>query len=327
MRNEPRLLASLLFVLVICSCDASATERLRVAFPSLGIALSPSWVTLEKGLWRKYGLDVELILLSGGARTVPALLSGSVQILLASDPTVTQAIAQGTDLMKLGVTTNTFGAALLTQPDIESVKDLKGKVLGVARGRDASYARLIKLLRDNGINPNDDVKLLAIGEGPGARLNALKAKVIQGTILSPPLDLVASKEGLRVLEKLDVPTPAGGISTTGNFLRQHRAVLLNFLKGYIEGIHYLLTRKDESIKVLSRYLRNPDMAVVGYFYDEIARRAEKDLRPAPESIRFLNDLVALDEPKAKQLTETDHWDLSLIEQIRKTGFVDQLYRN
>src|SRR5512143_4016590 len=118
MRNEPRLLASLLFVLVICSCDASATERLRVAFPSLGIALSPSWVTLEKGLWKKYGLDVELILLSCGARTVPALLSGSVQILLASDPTVTQAIAQGTNLMKLGVTTNTFGAALLTQPDI-----------------------------------------------------------------------------------------------------------------------------------------------------------------------------------------------------------------
>lgn len=327
MRKQRRFFASLCFALLVCSTEAPAAERLRVAFPSLGIALSPSWVTLDKGLWRKYGLDVELILLSGGARTVPALLSGSVQILLASDPTVTQAIAQGTDLIKLGVTTNTFGAALLTQPDIESVKDLKGKVLGVARGRDASYARLIKLLRDNGINPNEDVKLLAIGEGPGARLNALKAKVIQGTILSPPLDLVASKEGLRVLQKLDVPTPAGGISTTGSFLRQNRAVLLNFLKGYIEGIHYLLTRKDESIKVLSRYLRNPDMAVVGYFYDEIARRAEKDLRPAPESVRFLNELVALDEPKAKQLTETDHWDLSLIEQIRKSGFIDQLYRN
>ncbi len=324
---QPRFIASLFFILLVCSADAPAAEMLRVAFPSLGIALSPSWVTLEKGLWRKYGLDVELILLSGGARTVPALVSSSVQILLASDPTVTQAIAQGTDLIKLGVTTNTFGAALLTQPDIQSVKDLKGKVLGVARGRDASYARLIKLLRDNGINPNEDVKLLAIGEGPGARLNALKAKVIHGTILSPPLDLVASKEGLKVLEKLDVPTPAGGISTTGNLLRQNRAVLLNFLKGYIEGIHYLLTRKDESIKVLARYLRNPDMAVVGYFYDEIARRAEKDLRPAPESVRFLNELVALDEPKAKQLTETDHWDLSLIEQIRKSGFVDHLYRN
>jgi hypothetical protein len=78
--------------------------------------------------------------------------------------------------------------------------------------------------------------------------------------------------------------------------------------------------------VLARYLRNPDMSIVGYFYDDIAHRVERDLRPKPESVRFLNELVALDEPNTRQLGETDHWDLSLIEEIRRSGFVEQLYK-
>ena len=320
-------LLSLVFALCLSLPTASLpAEKQRVAYPSLGLALSPSWVTLEKGFWRKYGLDVELILLSGGGKMVPALVSGSVQILLASDPEVTTAIARGADLTKLGVTTNTFGASLVTQPDIQSIRDLKGKVLGVGRGRDASYTRLVKLLRDNGLNPNDEVKFLAIGQAPSARLQALKARVIQGTVLSPPLDRVAAREGLKLLAQFDAPTPAGGISTTEGFLKQNRALIINFLKGYMEGIHYLLTQKEKSLEVLARYLRNPDMSIVGYFYDDIAHRVERDLRPKAESVRFLNELVALDESNTRQLGETDHWDLSLIEEIRRSGFVEQLYK-
>jgi len=327
MTAKNSYLLSLVFALCLSLPTASLpAEKQRVAYPSLGLALSPSWVTLEKGFWRKYGLDVELILLSGGGKMVPALVSGSVQILLASDPEVTTAIARGVDLTKLGVTTNTFGASLVTQPDIQSIRDLKGKVLGVGRGRDASYTRLVKLLRDNGLNPNDDVKFLAIGQAPSARLQALKAKIIQGTVLSPPLDRVATREGLKLLAQFDAPTPAGGISTTESFLKQNRALIINFLKGYMEGIHYLLTQKEKSLEVLARYLRNPDMSIVGYFYDDIAHRVEKDLRPKPESVRFLNELVALDEPNTRQLGETDHWDLSLIEEIRRSGFVEQLYK-
>jgi len=327
MTAKNSCLLTLVFALCLSLPTASfPAEKQRVAYPSLGLALSPSWVTLEKGFWRKYGLDVELILLSGGGKMVPALVSGSVQILFASDPEVTTAITRGVDLTKLGVTANTFGASLVTQPDIQSIRDLKGKVLGVGRGRDASYIRLVKLLRDNGINPNDEVKFLPIGAAAAARLQALKARVIHGTVLGPPLDQVAAKEGLKLLVKFDAPTPVGGISTTGGFLKQNRSLIINFLKGYMEGIHYLLTQKEESLKVIARYLRNPDMSIVGYFYDDIADRVERDLRPKPESVRFLNELVAADNPNTMLLGETDHWDLSLIEEIRRSGFVEQLYK-
>jgi NitT/TauT family transport system substrate-binding protein len=306
---------------------ADAAEKLRVAYPAVAPGSTPSWVTADKKIWQKYGLEVEPILVSGGARAVPALIGQSVQFLIGSDTGVTTASLQGIPLARLGVTMNTLGSSLLTQPNIQSVQELKGKVLGISRGRDASYVRLAKLLRDNGLNPNEDVKFLSIGGGEGGRLSALKAGVIHGTMMFPPLDLIGKNDGLKVLAKFDVPTPGGGISTTAVFLKQNRKLVLDFLKGYIEGIHYMINHKPDSLQVLQRYFQNSDMAAMSYLYDETTRRLEKELRANPESIRFHLEMAALDDPRAKQFTEKDFWDSSLVEEIRRSGFIKQLYKN
>jgi ABC-type nitrate/sulfonate/bicarbonate transport system substrate-binding protein len=322
-------LAAILLALVLPHTAAviEAAEKLRAAYPAIAPGSTPSWVTAEKGIWRKYGFDVEPILVSGGARAVPALIGNSVQFLLGSDTGVTTAQLQGIPLVRLGVTMNTLGSSLITPANIQAVSDLKGKMLGISRGRDASYIRLAKLLRDHGLNPNEDVKFLSIGGGEGGRLSALKAGVIQGTMLFPPLDLIAKNEGLKVLAKFDVPTPGGGINITAAMLKQNRPLVLNFLKGYIEGIHYMIGHKQESLKILQRYFQNSDIAAMSYLYDETVRRLEKDLRPGAESIAFHYEMAALDDPRAKQATEKTFWDASLIEEIRRSGFVDQLYKN
>ena len=322
---------SVLLIAIVCGLwfgksPVRAAEKIRVAYPAVAPGLTPSWITAEAGIWRKYGLDVETILVSGGARALPALISNSVQFLMGSDTGVTTARLQGLPVVRLGVTMNTLGSALLTQPNIQSVRDLKGKTLGISRGRDASYIRLAKLLRDHGLNPNEDVKLLPIGGGEGGRLSALKAGVIQGTMLFPPLDLIASNDGLKVLERFDVATPGGGINTTAALLKQNRAMAINFLKGYMEGIHYMVYHKDHSLKILQRYFNNSDIIAMGYLYDETTRRLEKDLRANQESIRFHLDLSALDDPRAAKLGEKDFWDDSVVEEIRRSGFIEQLYK-
>lgn len=314
-------------ILLIATCHGSnAAEKLRVAYPAVAPGSTPSWVTADRKIWQKYGLEVEPILVSGGARAVPALIGQSVQFLIGSDTGVTTATLQGIPVARLGVTMNTLGSSLLTQPNVQSVQDLKGKILGISRGRDASYVRLAKLLRDNGLNPNEDVKFLSIGGGEGGRLSALKAGVIHGTMMFPPLDLIGKNDGLKVLAKFDVPTPGGGISTTAAYLKQNRKLVLDFLKGYIEGIHYMVNQKSDSLKVLQRYFQNSDTAAMSYLYDETTRRLAKDLRAEAESIRFHLEMAALDDPRAKQFTEKDFWDPSVIEEIRKSGFIDQLYK-
>ncbi len=129
-----------------------ASEMFRVGYPSLATGFAASWVTADKGIWKKHGLDVDLIFLRGGSRTVAALIGGSVDFILGSDLGITTAILQGASLTRVGVTTNTLGYSIVVQPNIKTLRDLKGKIIGITPGRDAAYARVVKLLRDNGMD-------------------------------------------------------------------------------------------------------------------------------------------------------------------------------
>jgi ABC-type nitrate/sulfonate/bicarbonate transport system substrate-binding protein len=319
------ILGSVCFML----CNAAPShgaEKLRVAYPTLGPGSTPSWVTHEGGFWKKTGLDVELILLSGGARMLPALISGSVDVILGSDTGVTLANLQGANLVRIGVTMNSLGYSLVTQPTIRSIQDLKGKVLGTGRGRDASYARVVKILSDNGLNPASDVKFLPVGETPTGRLQAIKSGLVHGAVFTPPLDLVGQRDGLRILHRIDVPTLGGGINTTTAFVQQNRKLLVSFLRAYMEGIRYMLAHKQESLKVFLKYFRNPDMEALAYLYDDTAPRIAKNLRPNPEAVRSILDQIAIDDPRTKQLSEKDHWNLTLLDEAQHSGFMDKLYK-
>jgi NitT/TauT family transport system substrate-binding protein len=309
------------------SLSSYGAEPFRVGFPSLATGFAPSWVAADKGIWKKHGLDVELIFLRGGSRTVSAMIGGSVDFIIGSDLGVTTAILQGAALTRVGVTTNTLGYSMVAQPGIKTVHDLKGKIIGITPGRDAAYARVVKLLRDNGMDASKDVKFLSVGDGgPAARVAALSSGVIHATMFTPPSDMISEKAGMRVLAKIDVANVGGGLNTTIASVQRNRAQLLRFLRGYMEAIHYLKNNKDESLKIFSKYVRNPDLTIMAYLYEEISTRVERGLRPHPDAVRALLELAALDFPQAKRLNEKDNWDLSLIEEIQKSGFLDHLYK-
>jgi NitT/TauT family transport system substrate-binding protein len=322
-----RLLLIVALLLFASAPSRGDAEAFRVGYPSLATGFAASWVTADKGIWKKHGLDVELIFLRGGSRTVAALIGGSVDFILGSDLGITTAILQGASLTRVGVTTNTLGYSIVVQPNIKTIRDLKGKIIGITPGRDAAYARVVKLLRDNGMDSSKDVTFLSVGDGgPAARVAALSTGVIHASMFTPPSDMISEKVGMKILARIDVANVAGGLNTTSALIQKGRPQLLRFLRGYMEGIRYLKANKDESLKIFSKYVRNPDLGIMAYLYEEISTRAEKDLRPQSDAVRALLDLAALDFPQAKKLSEKDNWDLSLIDEIVKSGFVEQLYK-
>ena len=327
MRPRQKSLIVSLCIVLVQAASLWGAELIRVGYPSLATGFAPSWVTSDKGIWKKQGLDVELVFLRGGSRTVSALIGGSVDFIFGSDLGVTTAILQGASLTRVGVTTNTLGYSLVTQPNVKTMRDLKGKIIGITPGRDAAYARVVKLLRDNGMDASKDVTFLSVGDGgPAARVAALSAGVIHATMFTPPSDLISERAGMKVLTKIDVPNVGAGINATAAYLQKNRPMSVRFLKGYMEGIQYLKSHKDESLKIFSRYVRNSDLTIMANLYEEISTRVEPGLRPQPEAVRALLDLAALDYPQAEKLTEKDNWDLTLIDEIQRSGFLDQLYK-
>jgi NitT/TauT family transport system substrate-binding protein len=327
MRPSQKSLIVSFCIVLLQAAGLWGAELIRVGYPSLATGFAPSWVTSDKGIWKKQGLDVELVFLRGGSRTVSALIGGSVDFIFGSDLGVTTAILQGASLTRVGVTTNTLGYSLVTQPNVKTVRDLKGKIIGITPGRDAAYARVVKLLRDNGMDASKDVTFLSVGDGgPAARVAALSAGVIHATMFTPPSDLISERAGMKVLTKIDVPNVGAGINTTAAYLQKNRPMSVRFLKGYMEGIQYLKSHKEESLKIFSRSVRNSDLTIMANLYEEITTRVEPGLRPQPEAVRALLDLAALDYPQAEKLTEKDNWDLSLIDEIQRSGFLDRLYK-
>jgi NitT/TauT family transport system substrate-binding protein len=323
-----RLVLSLFLIGYLAGLCAivSAADKLRVGFPSLATALSPTWVAAKKGFWRKYDLDVELILLSG-AVIIPTLLSGSLDVVIGSDTSAIISNLKGGNNLRLGVTTNSLGSSLVTQRSVDSIKQLKGKVIGIgSQGFSSLELRLSKLLLDNGIDPEKEVKFLPIGGNPSARVAALEKGLVIAAMITPPYDMVARESGMKFLAKIDAPVIAGGINVRSDYLQGNREKLVRFLKGYIEAIHFLINNKRETVNIFSDYLGARDPKVIEFFYGEIAGRVEKNLSPDPESLRFTLDFIGRLYPKAKDVKTTDFSDLSLLGEIQESGFVEKLYR-
>src|SRR5215813_5310376 len=234
MRPRQKSLIVSLCIVLVQAASLWGAELIRVGYPSLATGFAPSWVTSDKGIWKKQGLDVELVFLRGGSRTVSALIGGSVDFIFGSDLGVTTAILQGASLTRVGVTTNTLGYSLVTQPNVKTMRDLKGKIIGITPGRDAAYARVVKLLRDNGMDASKDVTFLSVGDGgPASRVAALSSGVIHATMFTPPSDLISEKAGMRILTKIGVANVGGGLNTTPGFIQKSRSQALRFLRGYI----------------------------------------------------------------------------------------------
>ena len=322
------LLISLLLIVCLAGSSVSvfAADKLRVGFPSLATALSPTWIAAKKGFWKKHDLDVELILLSG-AVIIPTLLSGSLDVVVGSDTSAIISNLKGGNNLRLGVTTNSLGSTLVTQRSVDSIKELKGKIIGIgSQGFSSLELRLSKLLLDNGIDPEKEVKFLPIGGNPSARVAALENGLVVAAMITPPYDRVAIESGMKSLAKIDAPIIAGGINVRSDYLQSNREKLVRFLKGYIEAIHFLINNKKETIKIFSDYLGARDPKVIEFFYGEIAGRVEKNLSPDPESVRFTLDFIGRLNPKAKDIKPTDFSDLSLLQEIHKSGFIEKLYR-
>jgi NitT/TauT family transport system substrate-binding protein len=321
------LISVFLLAFAIHSAAGSAltADRLRVGYPSLATALSPTWIASRHGFWKKQNLDVEMIFLSGRV-IIASLLGGNIDIVIGSDTSTAIANIKGANILRLGVTTNSLGSSLVTQQHVESFDQLRGATIGIgSAGFSSLELRLSKLLLDNGIDPEKDVKFLPIGGGPSARVATLNKNLVIAAMITPPYDLVARESGMKIFAKIDAPVIAGGVNVQSDYLQNNREKLVRFLKGYMEAIHFLLNNREKSIKVFSDYLGTRDAKVLAHFYDEIAGRVEKDLRPDPDSVRFTLDFVGRVYPKAKELKVTEYSDLSLIEEIEKSGFLQKLY--
>ena len=279
----------------------------------------PLWVNKETGISRKYGIELEPLLISGGALNMQALLAGSIRMSQNSAASAIQAALRGASVVLIAVLENRMPLQIIARPEIKTPQQLIGKKIGILRFGGSNDTAVQWALRAWKIDPKQ-VTLLQSG-ATNARMTALTLGQIDATILSYPEIYIARKRGMNVLADLGdfSAYPNTSLLVTRAFIENQRALAKNLLRSQIEAIHYIRTNREGSLKVLKKYLRVDDMESVEATYDFFSRRMDALPRPNLEGIKNI-----LREMGAPQRNPGDFIDMSLLDEIEKEDFVQKL---
>ena len=326
--------SALLALLPVSSQGAEKPEQLpkkviTIAYSSISGNMTPLWVTYERGFFRRYGLDVELVLVEGGSRAAQTLVSGDVALAQIAGAGVIQSNLKGADVVMIAGVLNTMNYEFIVDKNIQRPDQLKGKAVAVSRvGSSSDFATRFALDK-YGLVPGKDVSILEIGTQP-ARFAALEAGRIQGVMLEVPLTLKAKKMGFRVLanlKMLGLEYQHTGIATSRGLIKSQPELIRNFMKAYVEGIHYYKTHRKESLAVLAKYLKTNDAQALKEIYEDIglALVPEKPY-PTLKGIDVILQELGANEPKARTTRPEQFVDLTFVKELDSSGFIDRLYK-
>jgi NitT/TauT family transport system substrate-binding protein len=332
MRVCARTVVFCAFIVLLLSVTLPAltpaqTTRLRASYASITANCSPAWIAKEKGFFRKYQLDVDLVLIESGTTNIQALVAGEIQITLTAGGVVISSGLAGADTVTIAGLENQLAYSLIAQSDVKTAGDLKGKRLAISRFGSASDIGARLILQKLNLVPEKDVALVQIG-GTSTRLAAVEKGATASTVITPEFSLLAKKAGLTTLadpKSIKIEFPLNGIVARRAFVRSQPAVATQYLRAIIEAIHFYKNNREESIRIMGTYLRISDREILDQIYDHYADVFMPLPLPSRVGTQTLLEWMGQRDPRAKDANVDQFIDTTLLAEIEKSGFVDRLY--
>lgn len=287
---------------------------MRVGYGGIAGYQLPLWVTKELGISRKYGIELEPLLIGGGSLNMQALIANSTQMSQNSASSAIQAALRNAPVILVATLDNKMPFQIISRPEIKDPQQLKGKKIGIQRFGGSNDIGVQWALRAWNIDPRQ-VTLLPTGSTT-ARMSALMLGHVDASIFSYPEIYHAKRLGMNVLADIGdfSAYPNTSLMVTRSFLVKQRHLIKNMLKGYLEAIRFIRSNKAGSLKVLKKYLGITDAAAVDATYDFFSRRFEPVPRTSLEGVKHI-----LKEMDAPQRNPADFVDRSLLDEIEQEG--------
>ena len=305
-------------------------NQIVISYPSISGAQAVLWIAKETGIFRDNGLDVDLVYIGGGPRSMAALLSGQLQVIGTGGNALVAAHLNGAkDTVLIATTYNTLVFSLMTRANLKDPKELKGKTFGVTGIGSLSDFTLRTLLRRWSLDPARDVVVRAMGGYPEI-LSGMQAGLLDGGIFSPPGNLNALAVGFR--EFIDagstgIEYASTCYGTTRRFIRERRETVGQFIKSLTAAIHRFKSDKPGSLKIMQRYIKNADPKVLEETYRVYALQyLPRAPYPTHNGVKAILDSLETVIPDAKKADPGTFVDVSLVQELDKSGWIDRMYR-
>lgn len=316
-----------LLLLFLLSPVSLLAEKITLAHVAINPGQGLLWVARDAGLLAKYGLTGEVVLIPGSPRTAQALIAGDLDYAVAGAAAILRARMQGADVVLLASLSNYSSQRVLLKSDsnINNLKELRGKIIGVTQYGSAGDAFLRAALRKAGLKESE-ATILQMGGTPGVA-QALEAGRIEVGVLGESGIMLVFRGSARQLKGassrelgfhgLDAP-----LATTERKIKANRGAVLRFMQAYLEAIHYFKSNKTGTVRILQKYMRGLNEEHIGMWYEE-SRDALKPT-PYPDEEGLRSELEQINAPKS--FSPPFFLDTTILDEIKKSGFIDRLYK-
>jgi ABC-type nitrate/sulfonate/bicarbonate transport system substrate-binding protein len=327
------LIPILLYSLVEVASPRAAAEptKLLIAHGAISNNVAPLWIAREQGIFRKYGVAVDLVFIIAG-RAMQAMLAGQVPVGLVGGTHVTNANTGGGDFTMILGLENRLDYIFVAKPTIKGADDLKGKkvAIGTPAGS-ASLATYVSLDHLGLVPRRDNITLLGIGGVP-ERMGALRSGSVEATSLSPEIGQVVVSEGYRVLVDLgkeNVPFQSSGLVVPRSLIKSNPQLVDNIAKATVEGAAFIHkpANKEIVLRSLGRNLRLDKPDRVEKAYQGLVAALPRQPCPSTEGIIAMLKLMAQHglNAKASQIKPEEIADMSYCKRFEDSGFFRSLY--
>jgi len=295
---------------------------------TISVLNMPVWVARESKLFAKFGQDMEVVLIQGGALITMGILSGELQFSGAGAESVVAARVKGGDIELLACPADSAVVYLISRPEIRTPAALKGKTSAVTRLGSTTHFYLRSALKYIGLNPDKDVTILQLGTEFGSGLASGRVASAALSFDQAPPYLQKGYPLLLDLTKTDFVYPASCVVSSNAFVKANPERVENFLKAYVSAIHLIKTDHSAAERAMVKMLRVKDLAVARKTVDTYAGLFKPVPVVADRGLEAVLTELAQRSPVPKEfMSRLDSFrDNGPLEKLVKEGWIDRLYK-
>jgi ABC-type nitrate/sulfonate/bicarbonate transport system substrate-binding protein len=278
--------------------EKPAPDKVRIAVATSSLAFLVPFVAKDRGLYLKHGSEVEIIQMRPNV-AMAALISGDIDYveLIGS---IIRGAAKGLPVRAISTGIKAPFFSIVAQHKYKSMKDLKGAVIGMTSIGGTNHVSTRLTLRQFGLDPEKEVKLLAIGDEK-LMYDAFKIGRVDAIVVAPPFSVQLKREGFPLLAHTAdyVTIPFSGLGTTMDRIKSNRAQIKRLLKAEIEALRYIQANAAGTTEVIRKRF-SMDEKLARESYDVVVNAFSRDGRVPLDGV----DILLQIEKDAKQIPPT-----------------------
>ncbi len=318
-----------LFFLLSLSAAGHSQERLRVSYGGFNETAASMWVGIERGLFKKHGIDAQMVQVRSGALSIATLVASEVEAVWPAQSTILSTVSGGIKLTCIAGPVNKIPRNLMVRKEIKSANELRGKTVGVQSIGGGLWLQTMIILDHLGVDPDKfGIKVRVIGD-EATLAQAMITNNIDFGVITYGLSEILYPQGFKSLvDAAEIPAPYQGPEICGlkESVAARKEFYLRVTKGLAESVAFILddSNKFEVTRVLERNLRLNKPEVIEGSYRVLRQMTTLDMAPNAAAFKAVQRILARINPKITQVDLAEVIDASFVRNLESSGFLPEL---